>query len=818
MRELILGWFHSKGWTPFDYQRKAWDAYLEGKSGLIHAPTGIGKTYAAWFGALLEWMVESRPTSKKRLAEAAPPIRVLWITPLRALATDLQAALLKVIEDLELPWSIECRTGDTTAAVRNRQKKRLPTTLITTPESLSLLLSYPGARERFSSLQLIVVDEWHELLGSKRGVLMELALARHRVWNQRLRIWGLSATLGNTENAMEVLLGDTAEGGCLIRGLQPKSFFVKSILPGQMERFPWAGHLGLKLLPPVLEKIATAESTLVFTNTRSQAEIWFQAILEARPGWAGRFALHHGSLNRSERDRAEQGLRNGQLKGVVCTSSLDLGVDFTSVDLVIQIGSPKGIARLMQRAGRSGHQPLETSRVICVPTHALELIEVAAARRFVDNGRIEPRDPVILPLDVLAQHLVTVALGDGFDAQEFYRELKRTHAFQGLSRQQFDWVLEFVSTGGASLRAYPQFRKITLKNGHYAVSDKTIAARHRMNIGTITADTAILVKFVNGRRLGSVEERFVSKLKRGDVFVFAGRILEFVRIKDTTLWVRKSRSLKGSVPQWMGGRMPLSTELASAVRDQLDRSALNIFDSPEMEILRPILELQARWSMIPRTEDLLIEKWFSRDGHHLFIFPFEGHLVNEGIGALLAHRLACSTPLTLSIAVNDYGLELLCDRDIPLETFQDSSIFSTDGLLEDILDSVNAAEMGRRQFREIARIAGLVFQGYPGRPKSGGQIQASSSLLYNVFQRFEPENLLFKQSTREVLERQLEFNRLSLSLNRMACAKLQLIETDQITPLAFPIMVNRLRTRVSSEKLADRVRRMQLRLEKKANM
>ena len=818
MHDIAQRWFHSRGWTPFEFQCKAWDAYLAGKSGLIHAPTGIGKTYAAWFGAILEWMTGAQPYTAMLRQKVTPQIRVLWITPLRALATDLQAALIQVVRDLDLPWSVECRTGDTAASVRNRQKKRLPTALVTTPESLNLLLSYPAAREKFNNLRLVVVDEWHELMGSKRGVMVEVALARLRSWRPRLKIWGLSATMGNTETAMSVLLGDAAEHGCLIRGLAPKSLLVESIVPRQMERFPWAGHLGLKLLPQVLEKIASAASTLVFTNTRSQAEIWFQAILEARPDWIGRFALHHGSLNRSERDRAEQGLRNGQLKGVVCTSSLDLGVDFTPVDLVLQIGSPKGIARLIQRAGRSGHRPLETSCVVCVPTHALELMEVAAARRCVDRDLIEPRVPVALALDVLAQHLVSMALGDGFRPEKMYRELKKTHVFQSLTRKQFDWVLNFVSTGGASLKAYPAYRKITIKDGRYQAVDKKIAARHRMNIGTITADAAILVKFINGRRLGSVEERFVSKLKRGDVFVFAGRLLEFVRIKDMTLWVRKSQSPKGVVPQWMGGRMPLSTELASAVRGQLDRAARGVFDSLEMEALRPILELQARWSMIPTKEALLIEKWVSRDGHHLFIFPFEGHLVNEGLGALLAHRVTRSFPLTLSISVNDYGLELLSDREIPLAPFEDLSIFSTDRLLEDILDSVNAAEMGRRQFREIARIAGLVFQGYPGRPKSGGQVQASSGLLYNVFERFEPDNLLLEQSSREILERQLEFHRLNRSLRRMAHADLHLIETAQITPLAFPIMVNRLRTRISSEKLADRVRRMLLQLEKKANM
>jgi ATP-dependent Lhr-like helicase len=472
---------------------------------------------------------------------------------------------------------------------------------------------------------------------------------------------------------------------------------------------------------------------------------------------------------------------------------------------------------LLQRAGRSGHQPGETSRVLCVPTHALELIEVAAARHAVNAGRIEPREPVQLALDVLAQHLVTAALGDGYTPDEMFRELKRTHAFKDLTRRQYDWVLDFTVTGGASLGAYPEFKKIAFEDGRCAAPDNTVAARHRMNIGTITADAAILVKFLNGRRLGAVEERFVSRLKRGDVFTFAGRLLEFVRIKDMTLWVRRSRSRSGPVPQWMGGRMPLSTELAGAVRDQLERAARGRFDAPEVEAVRPILDLQARWSIVPGRNELLLESWRSREGHHLCLFPFEGHLVHEGLGALLAFRLSRTAPLTLSIAVNDYGLELLSDREIPTAPFEEGFIFSAEHLLEDILQSVNAAEMGRRQFREIARVAGLVFQGYPGRRKSSSQTQASSSLLYNVFQRYDPENLLLKQSTREVLERQLEYRRLRRTLERMAGATLRLMHTTHPSPLAFPIMVNRLRTRVSSEKLVERVRRMQLRLERQAD-
>ncbi len=813
-RAKIDRWFEARGWEPLAFQREAWKAYQAGLSGLIHAPTGIGKTCAAAFGAMMDGLAVD---ANRNVRDRPAPLAVLWVTPLRALAADTLVTLQQAATELGLPWSVAGRTGDTPAAVKKRQQQKLPTVLVTTPESLHLLLSHTGARERFKHLDLVVVDEWHELMGTKRGVLVELALARLRGWQKGVRIWGLSATLGNTATALRALLGRTADQGVLIHGREPKTIRVTSIRPEVMERFPWAGHLGLKLLPRVIAKIEAASSTLIFTNTRSQTEIWYQALLEARPDWSARVALHHGSLDRRERERVEQALREGALKAVVCTSSLDLGVDFSPVDQVVQIGSPKGIARLMQRAGRSGHRPGLVSGVVCVPTHAFELVEVAAARSAIENRGIEPRMPVTRPLDVLAQYLVTLALGDGFRPAPLYRELRTTRAFRDLPRAEYDWVLDFVSTGGEALGAYPEFHRIIRHDGRCTAANARVAGRHRMQIGTITADAAIVVKYLNGRRLGSVEERFISRLKRGDVFVFAGRRLEYVRLRDMALYVRRSRAPQGPIPQWLGGRMPLSTELAAAVRSQLDQAARGILDAPEMQALAPILELQARRSIIPGADELLIEKLVSRDGHHLFLFPFAGRQVNEGLAALLAYRLSRKRPLSLSLAANDYGLELLADRAIPLSAFEDKRLFTTDRLVEDILASVNAAEMGRRQFREIARVAGLVFPGYPGRPKHSGQIQASSSLLYNVFQRYAPDNLLLAQSTREVLERQLEYRRLHASLERMTKARLRRVDLEQPTPLAFPIMVDRLRSRLSSEKLAERVRRMQLKLEKRAD-
>ncbi len=820
--DQVLHWFQTKKWRPFDFQIQAWHTYLQGHSGLIHAPTGIGKTYAAFMGPLMAELTDAHHSltdggrsedARKKMAS----LKVIWLTPLRALAADISQALREPVSHVGLDWAVETRTGDTPTSVRTRQQKQLPTVLITTPESLSLLLSYPGAKHKFSSLATIIVDEWHELMGNKRGVLAQLAMARLHGWCPHVRIWGLSATLGNTDTAMQVLLGSRAAGGRKIQGLMPKEIVVESVLPAHIERFPWAGHLGLRLLPQVVETIADARSTLVFTNTRSQTEIWYQAILEAQPEWAGRMALHHGSLDKKKRQFVESQLQQGQLKCVVCTSSLDLGVDFLPVDRVIQIGSPKGIARLMQRAGRSGHQPGECSRITCVPTNALELIEIAAARQAIAKSNIEQRHPVINPLDVLSQHLITIASGDGFSADDTYREVKTTHAFGLLGHAEFKRVLDFVTSGGPTLQAYPEYARLTRKNGNFKVRTKEILKRHRMNIGTITSDAAMTVKYRNGHRLGTIEESFAARLKKGDCFVFAGHRLEFVKIKDMTLLVKKAGPHKGPVPQWMGGRMPLSSQLAYSVRQQLKRAGQNQFDNTELAAVKPLLKLQAQWSLLPDENTLLIERLKSSDGFHLFVYPFEGHLTHEGLAALMAYRLTKLKPLTISMAVNDYGFELLSDSEIPLQRSNAKKLITTDNLLHDILQSVNVSEMARRQFREIARIAGLVFQGYPGRPKKNSQIQASSSLIFNVFKRYEPDNFLVRQAKREVLENQLEHQRLTTTLNKMSASQIRIVDIQHPTPLAFPIMVNRLRAKVSSEKLTDRVRKMQLRLESVAD-
>ena len=832
----MADWFDSRGWAPFRFQRDVWDAYLAGESGLIHAATGTGKTLAAWGGPLIEWEGEraggrAGERSGRVRRDSAPPLRVLWITPLRALAADTEQALRQPLDDLGIPWSLESRTGDTSASVRARQGRRLPTALITTPESLSLLLTREAAPETFTDLRAVIVDEWHELMGTKRGVLVELALARLRSFsNGALRTWGVSATIGNLDEAASTLLGVSRPPALppsrppaivrsrprVITGVEPKNVVVDALLPPVVERFPWAGHLGTQMLPQVLHAVEEGESSIVFTNTRSQTEIWYQAILEARPDWAGTIALHHGSLDRKRREWVENGLREGKLRCVIATSSLDLGVDFSPVDRVLQVGSPKGVARLLQRAGRSGHRPGAMSRVTCVPTNALELIEVAAARDGVEQGAIESRVPVERPLDVLAQHVVTVALGGGFDSRELFDEVRTTHAYRDLTEAEWNWIIAFLSHGGDALRAYPEYARIVERDGRYVVENREIARRHRMSIGTIVSDGQIGVFYLRGGSLGSVEESFIARLKPGDRFTFAGKSLEFVRVRDMKAWVRRAPSAKGAIPRWMGSRLPMSGQLSALLRSRLGEASAGNYRGPEMQAIRPLLEVQRKWSRIPSPDELLIERVKTREGWHLFVYPFEGRLVHEGLAALTAYRLSRITKISFSMSSNDYGFELLSPTEPPLEQALAQSMFSPSDLIDDIMAALNATEMAKRQFRELARVAGLVFPGLPRSGKTARQLQASSSLFFDVLRRYEPDNLLLAQATREVLERQLESTRLGVTLQRISRSRVVVTEPKRPTPLAFPLVVDRNRDKVSSESLSDRIRRMQLSLEKAA--
>ena len=790
-------WLAATGRAAFDFQREAWRAYLGGESGLINAPTGTGKTLAAWLGPLLE--------SRLRPAQRAPT-RLLWVTPLRALANDLVANLQEPLAGLGIPWKVEGRTGDTPSSVRKRQREKPPDALIITPESVSILLSYASSHEQLRNLECVVVDEWHELLGSKRGVLLELSLAHLRALNPGLKIWALSATLPNLDEAMRALLGPNRPGR-IIRAPQAKRIEVDSIVPRDVTRFPWGGHLGASLVLEVVAAIERARTTLLFVNTRAQAELWYRSIVAARLDWLTSVSLHHGSVDRKLRTRIEQAIRSGELRCVVCTSSLDLGVDFPAVDQVIQVGSPKGIGRLIQRAGRSGHRPGATSRILCVPTHAWELVEIAAAREASAARQIEARRPLKRALDVLIQHIVTLAAGPGIEAEALLAEVRDTHAYAGLSDAQWQWAIDFVTRGGTALQGYPQYRRVAFLDGQLRVVDTTMARRHRMAIGTISSNTEMQIKWMNGTRLGTVEEAFIGRLKPGDDFVFAGRVLRLVQVKDMAAYVRASKAKRTQVPRWQGGRLPLSVELADAVLDILGRPQ-DWARHPELRAVQPLLELQAQWSALPSAQTLVVERVRSREGFHLFAYPFCGRLANEGIATLVAARWAREQPQTFAVSANDYGFELLSPAEITADEARIQQALSATSLAEDLLAGVNLGELSRRQFRDIARIAGLVFQGFPGSGKTTRQLQASSGLVFDVLARYDPENLLLRQSRLEVLEAQLEFVRISAALERIAGRRIVVTQPRRLTPLSFPLWASRLQTQtLSTESWQTRIER-----------
>jgi ATP-dependent Lhr-like helicase len=694
-----------------------------------------------------------------------------------------------------------------------RQLKVLPNILITTPESLHLMLCSRQADAVFSNLELVVADEWHELMGTKRGVQVELALSRLKNKAPAMLIWGISATIGNLSEAMQCLLGNKTTGQ-LIRSSIRKHYEVSSILPEKAERMPWAGHLGTRLAKNLLPIIHASNSTLIFTNVRSQCEIWYRTLLELDPSLAGVMAMHHGSISKEIRAWVEEALYEGRLKAVVCTSSLDLGVDFAPVETIIQIGGPKGIARFVQRAGRSGHRPDAISKIFFLPTHSLELIEAAALRQAIEEDYLESKPPLTLCFDVLIQYIVSLACGEGFEPESTFQEVTSTHCFAELTIQEWQWILRFASSGGVSLGSYSEYSKIQLKDNLYKVSQLRIANRHRMSIGTIVSDTLMIVKLRRGGMLGHIEESFVTQLEEGDHFWFAGLSLQLLQVKEMTALVRKSVAQNGRTPVWLGGRLPLSSQMSEMLRRQMQAAASvkNASDTSHAELwfIQPILELQRKRSHVPAMDELLIEIFETNEGHHHVFYPFEGRAVHEGLASLLAYRIGQTMSVSFSLAYNDYGFELLSDQRIPDATLLNSTLLSTNKLEEDILAGINASELAKRKFRDIAAIAGLVFKGYPGQKIKDRHLQSSSQLIYQVFESYEPDNLLLRQAMDEVVHQQLEYTRTRAALNRMLQQKTVLRSPDKPTPLSFPIIVDRLREQMSSEALVQRIEKMTL--------
>ena len=806
---IAQNWFHEQQWKPFAFQKESWTAFLQGKHGLLNAPTGSGKTYALWFPIVLYYIKNNLDYKTKH----QKGLKAIWITPLRALSQEIKQSAERITTDLGTQMTVGIRTGDTSTKERSRQKTAMPDLLITTPESLQLLLSSKEYHKVFANCSAIVVDEWHELLGTKRGVQMELALSRLKTVSKGLRIWGISATIGNLEQARQVLLGPDTEAyhnSVLIKAKLNKKITVKSIIPKEMETFPWRGHLGLRLLEDVVPIINASKTTLLFTNTRSQCEIWFQKILEQHPEYAGEMAMHHGSVNKETRLWVEQAIRNESLKAVVCTSSLDLGVDFAPVETVVQIGGPKGVARFLQRAGRSGHQPGKESIIHFLPTHAMELIEASAMQKAVQNAAVEDRIPYLNSFDVLLQYLTTLAVSDGFLPDEIYREIKSTFCYQAISEDQWQWLLNFLVMGSQSLKTYDEYQKVVVgEDGKFKVTNRGIAMRHRFQIGTIVGDASISVRYQKGGYIGSIEEYFISKLAPGDVFTFAGRNLEFIRIKGMQAHVRNSNKRTNKVPSWMGGRLSFSAQMSELLRQELYTAELETAkQSKEIRALAPLLSKQREESCVPQPHEFLIETFKTRDGYHHIFYPFEGRGVHEAMSSLLAYRISLLVPITCSLAYNDYGFELLSDQPIDIQSVLDNDLFTTSYMLSDLQKSLNSNEMARRKFRDIAVISGMVFTGYPDKGIKMKHLQSSSQLLFDVFKDFEEDNLLYQQAFTETFEHQLEEGRLRLALERIAQQDTIWKTCSKPTPFSFPIITDRLREKLSSEKLADRIKRM----------
>lgn len=793
-------WFQGNGWQLFPFQRQAWIACTQGKEGIVNAPTGSGKTYSL--------MV---PVMSSIGAHPAKGLKAIWITPIRALSKEILSSAQRLILELDLGWTVGVRTGDTSQAVRARQKRQLPNLLITTPESLHILLAQKGYDKAFASLRFMIVDEWHELIGSKRGVQMELALSRLKHVSESLQIWGISATIGNMDQAMEVLLGtDRCEVGMIIKSGIRKKILVESLVPENIAEMAWSGHLGMTLIERVVDIVQSHHSTLIFTNTRAQAEIWYHQILDKFPDLAGQIAMHHSAISKELRYWVEDALFEGNLKAVVCTSSLDLGVDFRPVDAIVQVGGPKGVARFVQRAGRSGHQPGATSKIYFLPTQVLELIEAAALRQAVNDDYLEDRTPYVRSFDVLIQYLCTLAVSNGFDADQIFKEVQTTFSFSSIDRTEWEWCLQFIHSGGMSLKAYPDFHKVAVEDGFYKIKDRRVARKHVLSIGTIVGDQMMRVKYHRGSLIGHVEEVFISGLNEGDVFWFAGRSLELIRIKEMTVFVKNSNKKTGKIPVWQGGRLNLSSNMSDMLRLKLNAAVTKDHQDPELTALKPILKIQEELSHIPANNEFLIEQIQTKEGYHVFMYPFEGRFVHEGLSSLLAYRMGLLNPMTFSLAFNDYGFEMLSDKPIQLDEAFDADFLSTEHLLDDLEASFNSTEMARRKFRDIAVISGMVFQGYPGNYVKDRHLQSSSSLFFDVFDDYEPSNLLFRQAYDEMIDHQIEMDRLRLVMRRLNSQKLVITHPSKPTPFSFPIMVDRLRARMSSESLSDRIEKMSL--------
>ncbi|QPQ54582.1 ligase-associated DNA damage response DEXH box helicase [Allosphingosinicella flava] len=766
----IAAWFADKGWAPRRHQMEMLEAARAGRNALLVAPTGAGKTLAGFLPTLVE-LTE---------AENFQGLHTLYVSPLKALAVDVRRNLLTPIEEMGLPVTVEARTGDTPSDRKARQRVKPPHILLTTPESLSLLLSHEDSAILFGNLRTMVVDEVHAFASGKRGDLLSLAMARLQKLSPRLRRVALSATVADPEAYQGWLAPDAdIETVDVVRGEPGAKADIRIMLPAD-ERIPWSGHSGRWASAQVMKEIEAHRTSLVFCNTRSLAELIFQDL------WAVNeqtlpIGVHHGSLSVEARRKVENAVADGRLRALVCTASLDLGVDWGDVDLVIQMGAPKGSSRLTQRIGRSNHRMDEPSEAILVPGNRFEYLEARAALDAIDGGELDPE--IFRPgaLDVLAQHIMGLACAAPFDEAEMLTEVRSAAPYAGLTAGLFGQVLAYIESGGYALRAYDKFKRLTRgPDGLWRVSHPRFIQQHRMNAGIIVDAPLLDVKFRNGRKLGTVEDYFASTLSPGDTFFFSGLVLEVEKIDGTDLFVRATAK-SARIPTYVGARMAMTTNLADRVRHFLhDRAQWPRFPDD----VRDWLHAQERRSTLPAPDQLLVETFPHEGRHYMVIYSFEGWNAHQSLGMLITRRMETMGLKPLGFVSNDYalacyGLEPIADP---------AALLSSDILEHEFVDWVQGSNLLKRAFREVAVIGGLVERHHPGKKKSGKQVTFSTDLIYDVLRRYEPDHLLLRAAWEDAKQRMTDVGRLARLLDRAADTMLH-VELERVSPMAVPVLV-----------------------------
>jgi ATP-dependent Lhr-like helicase len=802
---IFAHWFAARGWQPRAHQLELLAKARAGRSALLIAPTGGGKTLAGFLPTLVE-LSESGTRPRKLKSAGRDLVRsqglhTLYISPLKALAVDIARNLETPVQEMGLPMRLETRTGDTPASKRQRQRRDPPDILLTTPEQLALLLASADAPYMFGTLKRVVLDELHSLVTSKRGDLLSLGLARLFVLAPQLTTTGLSATVADPDELCRFLVRQPLQGQARAdlvvaqAGAQP----IVTMLDTE-EHLPWAGHSARHALGEIYARIREHTTTLVFVNTRSQAEFIFQELWRANDDNLA-IALHHGSLDVSQRRRVEDAMAAGKLRAVVCTSSLDLGVDWGDVDLVINVGAPKGSSRLLQRIGRSNHRLDEPSEAVLVPANRFEVLECRAAIDAVAENAQDTPPLRTGALDVLAQHILGRACGEPFTADALYAEIRAAAPYAELSRADFDAAVDFVATGGYALKAYERFAKIRPgKDGRWRITHPRVAQRYRMNVGTIVEADMIKVRLVRSRRsgavvprggrlLGEVEEYFIETLRLGDTFVFAGEILKYEALVEDEVYVSRSDATDPKVPAYEGGKFPLSTYLAARVRALLAKpDAWRAL--PDQ--VREWLEIQQRRSILPKAGDLLVETFPRAAKYYLACYPFEGRLAHQTLGMLLTRRLERARLRPLGFVANEYALAVWGLGDVGLSIARGelslAQLFDEDMLGDDLEAWLAESALMKRTFRSCAIIAGLIEKRFPGQEKSRRQLTISTDLVYDVLRKHQPDHILLRAARADAATGLLDIKRLGEMLSRIR-GRIVHKALDHVSPLSVPVLL-----------------------------